>query len=70
MLAVYLSPLIWLGGLCDAPVSDLPVVYVDRDDFPVTSSCRLAMAPGADFKDLKNDGLVRVVGHNIQVAAH
>ncbi len=69
MLAVYLSPLIWLGGLCDAPVFDLPVVYVDRDDFPVTSSCRLAVAPGADFKDLKNDGLVRVVGHNIQVDA-
>ncbi len=69
MLALCLSPLVWFGGFCEPPVSELPVVYVDRDDFPVTFSCRLAVAPKAALKDLKNDGLVRVVGHNIQVDA-
>lgn len=69
MLALCLSPLICFGGSCENPESELPVVYVDRDDFSVTSSCRLVVAAGADLKDLKNDGLVRVVGHNIQVDA-
>ena len=69
MLALCLSPLIWFGGFCEYLVSEPPVVYVDRDDFPVAFSCRLAVAPGAELKDLKNDGLVRVVGHNIQVDA-
>ena len=69
MLALCLSPLIWFGGFCEAPVTELPVVSVDRDDFPITSSCRLVVAPGAELKDLKNDGLIRVVGHNIQVDA-
>ena len=69
MLALCLSPLIWFGGFCEAPVTELPVVSVDRDDFTITSSCRLVVAPGAELKDLKNDGLIRVVGHNIQVDA-
>ncbi|MEC8354060.1 MAG: hypothetical protein VX001_00730, partial [Planctomycetota bacterium] len=50
-------------------MTELPVVSVDRDDFPITSSCRLVVAPGTELKDLKNDGLIRVVGHNIQVDA-
>ena len=69
MLALCLSPLIWFGGFCEAPVTELPVVSVDRDDFTITSSCRLVVAPGAELEDLKNDGLIRVVGHNIQVDA-
>ena len=69
MLALCLSPLIWFGGFCEAPLTELPVVSVDRDDFNITSSCRLVVAPGAELKDLKNDGLIRVVGHNIQVDA-
>ena len=58
-----------VGGFCEAPVTELPVVSVDRDDFTITSSCRLVVAPEAELKDLKNDGLIRVVGHNIQVDA-
>ena len=69
MLALCLSPLIWFGGSSEAAVPELPVVYVDRDDFPITTSCRLAVAPEAELRDLKNDGLIRVVGHNIQVDA-
>ena len=48
----------------------LPLVYVDRDDFVVDTSCRLELAPSlTEIIDTKQDGFIRVVGHNIEVDA-
>ena len=50
MLALCLSPLIWFGDSAKLPVTELPVVSVDRDDFTITSSCRLVVAAELNSK--------------------
>ena len=70
MLPTSLFPLICFGGCAEVPPPELPLVYVDRDDFTVTASCRLVLDTSSSMlEDINLDGLIRVVGHNIEVDA-